>query len=288
MSETLYPAYRSYVRSRVEVNDAMTALLAGARLAAHTLQLTAGSSHTLKDVFPAVEHISRFNLRSDDARSFLLDADHHLASVAIPYALATHEDYVTGALQLLKSNGRSLTTHGKQIRAWNMHTILFETCGAAEPAEWMQSFHVLRELRNCITHAGGEASSDLTDLIAAMGANARAGWAGINLGASPESIVQGGSVVLSAELIFTAFAVTKRLGRAINETLSDSLTDAEWAKVVVTDFADQTRKPKNSSGWRRSLLGYSRQNYARLAITEASLEVASRELGMWSRARWMD
>lgn len=266
----------------------MTALLAGARLAAHTLQLTTGSSHTLKDVFPAVEHIARFNLRSDDARAFLLDADHHLASVAVPYALATHEDYVTSALDLLKENGRSLITQGKQIRPWNMHTILFETCGAVEPAEWMQSFHVLRELRNCITHAGGGASSDLSGHIAAMGAKARSGWAGINLGKAPDAIVQNGSVVLTAELIFTAFAVTKRLGRAINETLSAELTENEWARVVVADFADQTRKLRNSASWRRSLLGYGRQNYERLALSEGALEAASRELGLWSRARWTD
>jgi len=101
-----------------------------------------------------------------NARQFLLDADCHLASVAVPYALATHEEFVMNTLSLLTAHGRTLVTHGKQVRAWNMHTVLFETLGVPEPEEWMQSFHVLRELRNCITHVGGNVSTRLRDEIA--------------------------------------------------------------------------------------------------------------------------
>lgn len=155
VSEILFRKYRDYVANRIEVNNAMMALLAGSRLAAHTLSLTAGSTTTLAQVFPAVEHIERFNLRSDSARQLLADADQHIASVAIPYALATHEEFVLDMLEFLKAESRSLMTHGKQIKAWNMHSVLFETCGYAEPAEWMETFHVLREVRNSIIHAGG-------------------------------------------------------------------------------------------------------------------------------------
>ena len=72
--EILFPEYRAYVASRIEVNNAMMALLAGSRLAAHTLTLTVGSTATLSQLFPAVEHVGRFDLRSDSARQLLNDA----------------------------------------------------------------------------------------------------------------------------------------------------------------------------------------------------------------------
>lgn len=288
MAEIRYPSYRAYVDSRVNVNDAMTALLAGSRLAAHTLQLTAGSSRTLGEVFPAVEHIARFNLRSDDARKFLLDADYHIASVAVPYALATHEDFVMGTLDMLTSHGRRLVTHGKPIKAWNMHTVLFESCGVDDPEEWMQSFHVLRELRNCITHEGGNVSARLLEQITAMGVDARAGWAKLNLGLQPEAIDRAGRLDLTAEHIFTAFAVTKRLGREINSLIARELTKSEWAGVIVDDFSAQTAKPRNSANWRRSLVGYARQMYRDVGVAESDLELSARELGAWTRSNWSD
>lgn len=284
--EILYPEYRTYVASRVEVNDAMMALLAGSRLAAHTLSLTAGSTATLKQLFPAVPHIERFDLRSDAARDLLYNADHHIASVAVPYALATHEDFVVSMLGLLKNEGRTLVTGGKRVRAWNMHTVLFDTCGAAEPPEWMQSFHVLREMRNCITHEGGGVSQELRDAVADMDVNARSGWQRLNQGFPPEDVEQNGRLVLTAEHIFTAFAVTKRLGREVNAALAGELTSAEWAKIVVEDFASVTSKVKNSSAWRRGLVGYARQNYGAASVTEQDLEAAARHRGFWTLPRW--
>lgn len=284
--EVLYPAYRSYVSSRVEVNDAMMALLAGSRLAAHTLSLTTGSTATLKQLFPAVPHIERFNLRSDSARELLHNADHHIASVAVPYALATHEDFVVAMLDVLKNEGRVLTTRGKRVRAWNMHTVLFETCGQSAPEDWMQTFHVLREMRNCITHEGGGVSEALREAIAAMGSHARSGWQRLNLDLRPEDMEQSGQLVLTAEHVFSAFAVTKRLGREINAALAHELTSDEWARTAVRDFVVVTSKAKNSSSWRRALLGYVRQNYAAVALTEPDLEAAARTLGVWTRSRW--
>lgn len=287
MPDVLFPAYRKYYASRVQVNDAMAALLVGSKLAGHTLSLTVGSNATLRQLFPSVEHIERFNMKSDLAREFLNSADHHIASVAVPYALATHEDFVMEMLATLKSEGRTLVTHGKQVRAWNMHAVLFESCGETEPDEWIQSFHALREVRNCITHAGGGVSTRLNEAIAAMGAEARSGWAGINGGMPPEAVADAdGQLVLTAELVFTAFAVTKRLGREINAVLCREYEIDEWARVAVLDYASQTSKPRNSSSWRRSLVGYARKFYAAANVTEESLETAARHLGMWTLPQW--
>ncbi len=266
----------------------MTALLAGSRLAAHTLQLTEGSTSTLGQLFPAVEHIARFNLRSDAARAFLLNADHHVASVAVPYALATHEDFVFGTLDILADTGRVLLTHGKPIKAWNMHSILFETCGENEPDEWMQSFHVLRELRNCITHDGGLVSERLRAAINDMGVQARTGWQELNDGQLPEAMEEHGRLRLTAQHIFSAFAVTKQLGRVINSVIGTELNEDEWAHVIVLDFGSATRKTRNSSNWRRSLVGYARNYYAKLEVAESALEAASRDVGLWTRPSWSE
>jgi hypothetical protein len=264
----------------------MMAMLAGSKLAAHTLQLTVGSTSTLSQLFPAVPHIARFNLRSDAARAFLENADYHIASVSIPYALATHEDFVVEMLKFLKGNGVALQTGGRNIRAWNMHSVLFQSCGVSEPEEWLESFHVLREVRNCITHAGGSADSKLSEAIAAMGTGARAGWAAVNNGLAPESLIVGGRVALTAELIFQAFAITKRLGREINAALQSKLASAVWARMLVEDFAAQTSKAKNSDQWRRSLTGYASKHYSGMPIDAEELESAARELGVWTSARW--
>lgn len=287
MSEILFPAYRAYSNSRVEVNNAMSALLAGSKLAAHTLSLTAGSTATLGQLFPAVEHIKRYNMRSDHAREFLNNADHHIASVAVPYALATHEDFVMEMLDLLESDRGTLTKRGKPIKAWNMHTVMYDTCGETEPEEWLQSFHVLREMRNCITHEGGGVSDRLRDAVNEMGSEARSGWEAINGGRAPGTVEdEDGKLLLTAEHVFTAFAVTKRLGREINDLLARSLSKATWAHIAVKDFNSQTAKLRNSSSWRRSLVGYVRQNYGAAQIPEVDLEAAARTLDMWDPAAW--
>lgn len=287
MVEILFPAYRAYNANRVEVNDAMAALLVGSRLAAHTLSLTTGSKVTLGELFPAVEHIERFNMRSDVARSLLNNADHHIASVAVPYALATHEDFVMEMLSFLKQEGRTLQTHGRPIKAWNMHSVLFETCGESEPADWVQSFHLLREMRNCVTHAGGLVSQKLRDAIAGMGAGARSGWGSLNLGKTPEDMEDDdGRLALTAEHVFTAFAVTKRLGRETNALLARELDGLTWGRIAVQDYNCVTSKVKNSSSWRRSLTGYVRQYYSAAAISDADLEAAARQLGAWTLPGW--
>lgn len=285
MAEVLYPAYRTYTDTRVVVNNAMMALLAGSRLSSHTLQLTAGSKRTLAELFPAVEHIGRFNLRSDVARSLLHEADHHLASVALPYALATHEDFVMSSIKLLRQEGGHLQTGGKPIKAWNMHRVLFSSASHQLPTDWLENFDLLREMRNCTIHAGGRAQARLNAQIAAMGTASSSVWRRLN-NQEPADVVDAGNVRLIAEHIFTAFAVTKGLGRAVNAALSSALPRSSWARIAVEDFQETTSRLKNSSGWYRSLLGYTRTNYAPLELTSGELEQAARSAGLWTLTSW--
>lgn len=283
MGEIRFPEYRTYLDARVEVNNAMIAILAGSRLAAHTLSLTIGSKLTLSKIFPAVDHIERFDLSSDAARNLLNNAEHHVASVSIPYALATHEDFVMSILELLKRNGRVLKLKGVvqkngSVRAWAMHDVLFETCRLTAPNEYLEQFHVLREMRNCITHNGGVVDTKLKNEIARMGTGARDKWRKTNLGNEPEDVEKSGRLQLTAEHIFTSFAVTKQLGREINSALGAEFSSAEWAKIAVADFIVGSSKQKNSSQWFRSLKGYVRHSYGSCGISEQELEVEARKL----------
>jgi hypothetical protein len=285
--EIRYAAYRAYTAKRTEVNNAMMALLSGSRLAAHTLQLTEGSTATLGQLFPAVEHIDRFNLPSDQARAFLRSADEHIASVAIPYALATHEAFVTDTLSLIANEGTTLITHGKRVRAWNMHTVFFESCQRPEPNNLMDVFHLMRTMRNCIIHGQGRVDADLRTAISSMGAPGRAEWQRLNAGKQPEDVDGGGgNLALTAEHIFAAFAITKRLGREVNAVLGSHLGPDVWARLAVVDFAASTQRTRNSDQWRRSLLGYVREYYGGTSVLENDLERAARSLGHWTRPKW--
>jgi hypothetical protein len=86
-AEVKFPQYRQYLRQRQLVNSAVMALLAGSQLANHTLQLTRGSDRPLKEIFPSVPHIDRFNLKTDAASDLRSDAEAHLSAMAILYIL---------------------------------------------------------------------------------------------------------------------------------------------------------------------------------------------------------
>ena len=87
-STVQFAIYRQYNEARQGANNAMVSLLAGSALGAHTLKLTAGSDRLLPEIFPAVPHIKRFNLRPASAAEVLDAAGPHLATVTVPYAIA--------------------------------------------------------------------------------------------------------------------------------------------------------------------------------------------------------
>ncbi len=65
-----FPAFRRYEATRQAANN--------------TIQLTTGSNRLLPEIFPRVEHVKYFNLRTDPATQLLLDTGHHLGAVAVP------------------------------------------------------------------------------------------------------------------------------------------------------------------------------------------------------------
>jgi len=274
----------------------MMALLAGSKLAAHTLQLTTGSRQLLPEIFPGVEHIKYFSLRTDAATRLLLDTGHHLGAVAVPYALAVHEDFIVTSLGLLrklgytqKAPGDSVDLTKNRIAAWNMHEAIYITLGQEAPKRGsslvaLEHFHLLREMRNAQIHSGGAISPRLRGEVDDISAPAQAGWLQLARRA-PADVISGGGLRFTTFDIFAAFAITKALGRAVNGLLRDNISAPQWADVCVADYAAQSSKPVGSDQWIRGLVGHAATFYGAAAIAEQDVIDAATRQGMWTAGR---
>lgn len=288
MPEVNFPAYRDYEAARIVVNDAMNALLVGSRLGAHLLTTVGQSSELLSTKFPDIEHIGRFDVRVPTAREMLSGADHHFAAVAIPYTMSAHEDFMSGCLARLRAEGVPVVSGGQplaasKVNASNMHGALFESTGGAVAAHDLEVFQIVRLVRNCIVHRGGRISSALRAEVAGLSASAISDWQTVT-GEEPGDLLAHDPAYLSAGHAFMAFAVTKRLGRAANDAMQRGYPRHAWAKVVVDDFAEGARQPRNSDQWRRALLGFAARRYGPIGLVAAELETAARSTGAWTRA----
>jgi hypothetical protein len=285
-----FPAFREYEAVRQEANNAMMALLAGSRLAAHTLQLTTGSTQLLPDIFPGVDHLEYFRLRTDAATALLRDTGHHLGAVAVPYALAIHEDFVQTTIELLGSHGFTRLAPGANVnreknavKAWNLHEAVYLTLGVAIPSPnpiELEHFHLLREMRNSQIHNGGKVSDRLRVQIAGMSEPASNRW--FRLGRrNVQDIVATDDLAFTVFDIFAVFATTKALGRVINGLLREHLTHGTWADICLHDYAAISSKPPRSDRWARGLLGHGRVYYGSTGVTPAHLLRAAVDAGAW-------
>lgn len=273
-----FPAFRRYEAIRQDANNAMMALLAGSKLAAHTLQLTAGSSRLLPEIFPGVEHVTYFNLRTDAATQLLLDTGHHLGAVAVPYALAVHEDFVMTVLDLLsgfgytrRAPGDSADTTKNRVAAWNMHEAVWMTLGQPPPPRGsvlaLEHFHFLREMRNAQIHAGGGISTRLSQEVSDMTSPAASAWEVLSR-RPPTDVIATDPLRFTTFDIFGVFATTKALGRTVNSLLRDIMTARQWAEVCLVDYSAMTSKPRGSDRWIRGLIGHAAMNYGAGPVTE--------------------
>jgi len=264
----------------------MIALLAGSRLASHTLTLTEGSDRFLPEIFPRVDDIDRFNLVTDRAKALLNDADQHVAAVSVPYGLSIHEDFVITVIEMLRSSGTQVPVPGKRkLGPATMHEALFNATGHSYSATSLELFHVLREMRNSQIHEGGRANPRLLKQLATMSANAAGLWQRIVL--EPHtSAVAGGRVSFSVGHLYLVFAITKSLAREVNFALQAHWPRHVWGALLIRDYEVESSKARNSSSWRRSLVGFARLDYAPLGLRESEIEAAARASGAWTVPSW--
>ena len=292
-----YPEYSEFDQRRIEANNAIVGLLAGSRLATNALQLSQGSQVPLSEMFPAVTHVERFNLVVEDARNILLDAERHLANLAIPYAQSLQEDHLQRTIKVLQDHGLDLShpegAPTNRLNASNLHEIFFHTCdvhvGRATSdvdsrSSMLEIFHLLRRIRNANTHSGGRVSSSIQNDMDSLSEDALSHWKKINQGKTPQDI-QGndGKISLTAEHIFTEFSVIKQLGRLAQRSFIEVMPEEYFAKVSIEHLVRSTSKQKNSDGWKRSLERLTKRLFPK-GLNQ--LETVAREEGHWTRAQW--
>ena len=265
-----FPAYRQYEATRTEASNAMMALLAGAQLAGHLLQLTEGSDRLLPEVFPRVAHIGRFNLTSEAAREILADADSHLGAMSVPYALSIHEDFLKTCLALLAQARRCTSDTAVKARLFNAHAWIEKATGGTFTVDSVLQLHTLRAMRNCQIHDGGRASTVLLDTISAWTAGAEAGWVR-QAKRSPRRLKLGNQVDLGqAELILT-LAVTKTLAREANELLQPALSRQMWADILIDDLFSADLHAQRAPDRLRRARGLARFHYTPLRLTDQEI-----------------
>lgn len=294
-----YPVYEKFDSHRITANDAVTALLAGSRIAVNTLQLTSGSEATLATIFPRVDHIKRLNLRSDRASEIIIDAENHLAILAIPYVQSLQEDHVRESLKLLHSEGipvvdqQGVRVSISGLNASNLHEVFYQTYNSysgnsnamnVNRNSKLEIFHLLRIVRNENIHSGGRYTQKIVNKVSQLSPDAVAYWKKVNQGDSP-SLMRGnsGEIKLSAGHIFTAFGVIKELGRDVNECMGEMLSPEYFAKIVLREYNGSTKKPKNSDQWKKGLIRWSTYQCPE-AIP--ALEAVARSEGYWDRTSW--
>lgn len=268
-----FGAYRRYEEPRVLVSNAVMALLAGAQMAAHMLQLTHGSDRLLPEIFPKVEHIDRINLTSDAARGILVGADTHLGAMAVPYVLALHEDYLRTCLELFGRGGASLSQRADRFRLVEQHEEIERVTNSPFTVSSLQQLHTLRLMRNCTIHSGGRASQPLIRQVSGWSTDAETGWVKLTR-RSPRGLAVGDTVEFSHGEILIALAVTKTLAREANQLLQPTVPTAVWADLLVEDLIEQMPTVLRSPDVVRRARGLARHDYQPLGLTDADIMAA--------------
>ncbi|MFF7351606.1 hypothetical protein ACFZA1_02945 [Streptomyces filipinensis] len=274
-----FPEYRAYDQERVRASDAMMALLAGSRLAENTLRLTDGSTRLLPEIFPAVPHIRRMNLTTANARSLLSQAERHLGAMAVPYALAIHEDFVKTCFGLLLRDGQISPAEIRSADASSMHRLFEQKVGKQLPGDSIEQYHLIRRMRNAVIHAGGKPKQGLVTAASSLSPSALAQWMKVT-GESPATRVKLGVPVTFShgELVLT-LAVTKRISQEMNFALRDSLSRDTWADVALEDFIAEHPQLVHIAQRKRKLVGFLRSYYQALNLTEAEAASAMQRAG---------
>lgn len=257
----------------------MMALLAGSRLAENTLRLTDGSTRLLPEIFPAVPHIRRMNLTTANARSLLSQAEQHLGAMAVPYALAIHEDFVKTCFGLLLRDGQISSAEIRSADASSMHRLFEQKVGKQIPGDSIEQYHLIRRMRNAVIHAGGKPKQGLVTAANNLSPRALAQWMKVT-GDSPATRVKiGVPVTFSHGELVLALAVTKRISQEMNFALRDSLSRDTWADVALEDFISEHPQLVHIAQRKRKLVGFLRSYYQALNLTDAEATAAMQRAG---------
>lgn len=265
-----YPSYRVHEKQRIQTNDTMMGLLVGSKLAAATLELTAGSTVTLSKMFPTVQHIRRFDHVADTARDVLADAEPLLGIMAVPFVIGLHEDLIVGMLKMINAEAKMSVPQLDKAQSSNMHTKFESSTGTAFTPELTELFHLVRLMRNTHIHNGGRADNRLQNYSSKVSAQGKAMWTQITGQAAPV-FSSGDDVRLGLPELIGSLAVTKRLADEANIVLQTALARQTWLDILREDWLASVSPKGNPDQREKNLRGFARMYYAPLNFTAAEI-----------------
>jgi hypothetical protein len=265
---------------RREVNDSIMGLLAGAGLASHLLHPMVKADVPLSTIFPEIGEVTRFNLSIKQAQSILNNSGTHVARMALPYLLSLHEDYIKACLDLLVKEGLVTAKKSESTSPSKAHAIIEAATGESFPSSSLVQFHVLREMRNCLTHRGGLVDERLIGTIKSLSRNAEAGWKK-QTGSTPCNLKKGDTLNVSTGEVVMTLAVSKKLARCANKIVTDSLSKSTWVDVILDDVEEfGPGIPANADERLRKVEGYARHYYSATGITRRELKEGLDRMGL--------
>ncbi|OCL36843.1 hypothetical protein BCR15_12950 [Tessaracoccus lapidicaptus] len=239
-------------------------------MASNTLNLTEGSTRTLAEIFPTVEHIDRFNLRSDTARELLAQAEAELCTMGMSYAIALHEDFVKTCLSWLLPLGLVTRSQVREAKTFNIHEKIETASGVSMDIDSLQLFHLTRLMRNCHIHAGGQGSRELERHGNGLTSRQVAVWE--SLTKEPFTpIRQGAYVAVGVGGLIATLAIGKRLSYDVNLCLQSAIPRDKWADMAAAEYFSLGAKKPSHPKALRSVRGYARGRYDALSLTDREL-----------------
>lgn len=275
-----FPAYRHYREALVAVSDSLMALLIGARLGQHALSTSpANPTAHLPELFGRIPGIERVNRTVEDAAQLLEDAEHHLASMGIPYVLGVQGAFLSQTITMLRDDGRDDPANSwtipwrpdpSDVPLHEIHEYVAERCGRTLPEDLLQLFRLARRIRNRIIHFAGEAGPRLSGEYRSLSPEAKGRWERIT--GRPLTIGVRGRLELSEGELVAVLAITRRLAAVVNETLAETISRESWARIVVADYRSLEPQRFGERAKRlRRVRGHARLFYHSLALTEEEL-----------------
>lgn len=242
-------------------------------MASNTLTLTEGSERTLSEIFPSVEHIQRFNLRTDRARSLLATAEQDMSTMGMSYALALHEDFAKTCLGWLVPLGKLTRRQWRDSRTVDVHEKLEQASGQRMNVDSLKLFHLVRIIRNCHIHAGGRASAELERYSSALTPDQRTTWE--DLTGEPYAVMRRDDPAhVGVGGLTATLAIGKRLSYDINLCLQKAIPRSTWADMAAGEYFALGAKPATHVKALRAVKGHIRGRYDALAFTDEELEAA--------------
>jgi hypothetical protein len=280
-----FPAYRHYREARIAASDSLMALFIGARLGQHALKTSpADPGAYLPDLFGLIPGIERVNRTVGDAAQLLEEAEHHLASMGIPYVLGVQGAFLAQTVGMLRDDGKDDASMSwgvpwrpdpRDVHLRELHEYVAERCGRPLPGDLLDLFHLARRIRNRIVHFAGHAGSRLPGEYRLLSREARGRWE--RLAGRPLATDAGGRLQLGEGELVAVLATTRQLAAVVNESLAETISRESWARLVVSDYRSLEPQRFGERAKRlRRLRGHARILYGPLALTDDELERALR------------